>query len=101
MVKHVHEGLITFDKKLKCRICKKELDSYEEKISTEVSARRALRIIKEIAQAGEFTVSDGSPDFPLYTKNIDGLVIEVTAKRIDGREYEVTKRVRYKEVIKT
>ena len=101
MVKHVHEGEVTFDKKLRCRLCGEELDSFEEKISTEISGKRALRIIKEIAQAGEYTVSDGSSAFPLYTKDTDGLVIEITVRRIEGREYEVVKRVHYKEVIKT
>lgn len=99
MVKHEHDGEITFDKKLRCRLCGEELDSFEEKISTELSGKRALRIIKEIAQAGEYIVSDGSSEYPLYVKNIDGLVIELTVKRIEDREYDVIKRVHYREVI--
>jgi len=99
MTKHEHVGEITFDKRLRCKSCGKEIDSYEETISTEVSGRRALRIIKEIAQAGEYTVSDTSSVFPSYIKNMDGLVIEVTVRRIVERDYKVVKRVHYKEVI--
>ena len=99
MGKHKHEGEITFDKKLRCRLCGEEVDSYEEVISTEISGKRALRIMREIAEAGGYMVANGSPDFPLYIKVTDGLVVEVTVRKIENREYEVVKRVHYREVI--
>lgn len=99
MNKHKHEGEITFDKQLRCRLCEAKLDSFEEIISTEVSGKRATRIIKEIAEAGEYKVVDGSPDFPTYSKDIDELITEITVRKIGEREYEVIKRIHYKDVV--
>jgi len=99
MAKHEHEGEITFDKKLRCKLCGETLDSYEERISIEISCKRALRIIKEIAQAGEYIVSDGSSEFPVYTKVVEGLIIDITVRRLKGRFYEVVKIIHNVEVL--
>ena len=94
-IKHIHIGEITFDKKIRCRVCNEYIDSYTDVISVELSGTRALRIIKEIAEAGEYVVSVGSPDFPLYTKVQDGIVTEITVRKVDSRIYETIKYVHY------
>ena len=102
MGKHIHEGEITFNNKIRCKICSEDIDSCEDIISTELSGTKAHRILNELASAGEYTTikSSSSSEFPLYSKNANGIVIEITARRVEGtREYEVIKRVYYNQLV--
>jgi len=90
--KHEHEPIISLGNLIRCRTCGQILSSMKEVISKVQSSTRARRILEEIAVAGKYKAIEFRGSFVVYSRNKDGLIEEVTAKKIGDREFEVVKR---------
>ncbi len=93
-VKCEHEGVVGLDHIIRCRLCGITLDMYESQITKTQSAKRAKKIIDEIAVKGGFTAARFDDTFVVYEKHDQGIVEEITAIKEGDKEYKVIKRLR-------
>ena len=93
MNEHIHDPLVGLDSLIRCRTCGKILPYMEEELSKVTSAKRARRLLEEIASAGKYTVSSSEGAFAVYSRDKNGIREEITGKRISARNYRVYKRL--------
>ena len=92
-MEHKHEGIIGNDDLIRCRLCGQVLSHITETISRVSSARRAKKILENIAVAGKYMAIGFNDGFIVYLKHKGIWVEEITARKIGERDFEVTKKV--------
>ena len=90
---HEHEPLVGLNGLIKCKTCGNILPSVEMTISHVSSAYRARKVLENIASAGKYTIIGFHEDFPVYSKNKNGIIEEITASKITIRDYRVIKKI--------
>ena len=93
MTEHEHEPLVGNDNLIRCKTCGQILPSVEMTISHVSSAYRARKVLENIASAGKYTIVGFHEDFPIYSKNKNGITEEITASKITIRDYRIIKRL--------
>jgi len=93
MTEHKHEPLVGTDSLIRCKACGQILDKVELTISHVSSAYRARKVLENIASAGKYTIIGFHEDFPVYSKNKNGIIEEITASKITIRDYRIIKRL--------
>jgi len=92
-MKHEHEGEVTLDELIKCRICGENLPSTEKEIATFSSKTMLKSALEEIAVAGRYTASGFSDSFVIYSKDTENIREEVSGKRKNSRAFVIYKRL--------
>jgi len=98
-MEHKHDIIISLNHQITCRTCGQIVPYFEEIISRVQSAKKAKRIMDEIAVAGEYKAISIYQGFVHYVRELDGLTEEITARETGDRAFEVVKITRMKEVI--
>ena len=88
-----HEPEIQLGGLIKCRICGNILPEATEEITKVSSARRARRILEELAMAGNYYVASRERGFPIYARDKNGVKEEITAEKLADREYKVYRKL--------
>ena len=90
---HKHDALVSLDGIIRCRTCGEILPSMEEILTKVQSQRRAKRILEEIAVAGKYRAVNHIGGFVIYSRDRNGLTEEVTARRVNEKEFNIVKTI--------
>ena len=90
---HEHDPIVGSDKIIRCRICGELLSHLEEVLGRLTSFTRARRFQDEIAWNGGYVAAGYTGLSVIYSRRTDGLVEEVTVRKMGDRKFEVVKKI--------
>ena len=92
-MEHKHEPYIALDGLIHCRTCGEILPEAIEEIAKVSSARRARRILEEVAIAGHYYASSWERNFTIYARERDDIIEEIAAEKLADRDYVVRRKL--------
>lgn len=101
-LEHVHKSAVLPTGNIVCKECGEQLERHEEIITKSQSAKRAKRMVEEIAVSGHYCAQGYANGYVVYGRDSEkGLHEEVFVRKINDKDFHIIKIVSKQEVAVT